>query len=267
MFIESDNLSSILGWMSISCWVVVYSPQIYENYSRQSGEGLSIRFVIVWLLGDLCNLVGAVWGGLLPTVILLALYYSTCDIILLCQIFYYRWKRGKQNTSDNDEQTPLLPAEGNRGHENISLKYIFARYFGALVLVFGIGISAWWITTGFQDKEKSPKRSHHGTRWEIHLLGWTSAIFYLGARTPQIIKNARTRCEGLSPALFFFAVFGNSTYAWSICAKSMDSQYLITNAGWLAGSALTVFLDTIVLTQFLYYRTRKQTQPLTHNEL
>jgi hypothetical protein len=56
--------------------VVVYSPQIYENYVRQSGEGLSLLFVAIWLLGDLSNLVGAILGGLLPTVIILASYVS-----------------------------------------------------------------------------------------------------------------------------------------------------------------------------------------------
>lgn len=30
-------------------------PQIQENYVLQSGEGLSIFFVIIWLLGDLAN--------------------------------------------------------------------------------------------------------------------------------------------------------------------------------------------------------------------
>jgi solute carrier family 66 (lysosomal lysine-arginine transporter), member 1 len=55
---------------------VVYSPQIYENYVRQSGEGLSLLFVAIWLLGDLSNLVGAILGGLLPTVIILASYVS-----------------------------------------------------------------------------------------------------------------------------------------------------------------------------------------------
>lgn len=54
--------------------IIVYSPQIYENYALQSGEGLSIVFVYIWLLGDLCNLVGAGLAGLLPTVIILAVY-------------------------------------------------------------------------------------------------------------------------------------------------------------------------------------------------
>ena len=56
--------------------IVVYSPQIVENYQLQSGEGLSVFFVVIWLLGDLCNLAGALMAGLLPTVILLAIYVS-----------------------------------------------------------------------------------------------------------------------------------------------------------------------------------------------
>ena len=54
--------------------IVVYSPQIVENYRLKSGEGLSVLFVVIWLLGDLCNLIGAVMAGLLPTVIILAIY-------------------------------------------------------------------------------------------------------------------------------------------------------------------------------------------------
>lgn len=56
--------------------IVVYSPQIYENYKLQSGEGLSVFFVAIWLLGDLCNLTGAIMAGLQATVIILALYVS-----------------------------------------------------------------------------------------------------------------------------------------------------------------------------------------------
>jgi hypothetical protein len=54
----------------------VYSPQIIENYQLQSGEGLSLLFIYVWLLGDVCNFVGAVMAGLLPTVIILGVYVS-----------------------------------------------------------------------------------------------------------------------------------------------------------------------------------------------
>jgi hypothetical protein len=38
-------LSAIAGWVSVSSWVVVYSPQIIENFQLQSGEGLSVAFI------------------------------------------------------------------------------------------------------------------------------------------------------------------------------------------------------------------------------
>ena len=52
----------------------MYSPQIIENYQLKSGEGLSVFFVIIWLAGDLANLLGAVLAGLLPTIVILAAY-------------------------------------------------------------------------------------------------------------------------------------------------------------------------------------------------
>jgi hypothetical protein len=55
---------------------VVYTPQIIENYRRKSGEGLSVSFVVIWLIGDLFNLFGALLAGLLYTVIILAAYVS-----------------------------------------------------------------------------------------------------------------------------------------------------------------------------------------------
>ena len=48
----------------------------------QSGEGLSVLFVVIWLLGDFSNLTGAIIAGLLPTVIILAVYVrSLCHCI------------------------------------------------------------------------------------------------------------------------------------------------------------------------------------------
>ena len=52
----------------------MYTPQILENYQLQSGEGLSVLFVLIWLAGDICNLLGAGIAGLIPTVIILAVY-------------------------------------------------------------------------------------------------------------------------------------------------------------------------------------------------
>ena len=53
----------------VACWVVVFSPQIIENFRRSSAEGLSIEFVIIWLLGDFANIIGAVMQRVLPTMV------------------------------------------------------------------------------------------------------------------------------------------------------------------------------------------------------
>ena len=58
--------------------------------------------------------------------------------------------------------------------------------------------------------------------------------------TSFTVKNVETKCEGLSPALFLFAISGNGTYALSICFASMKAKYLLANAPWLAGSAIVM---------------------------
>ena len=39
-------------------------PQLIENYRGQSADGISLRFLGIWMLGDLANLIGAFYGGL-----------------------------------------------------------------------------------------------------------------------------------------------------------------------------------------------------------
>ncbi|KAJ5182885.1 PQ loop repeat protein [Penicillium capsulatum] len=85
-----EALSGICGSISIACWVVVFSPQIIENFRRGSADGLSLLFLIIWLAGDVFNILGAVLQGVLPTMIILAVYYTLADIVLLGQCFYYR---------------------------------------------------------------------------------------------------------------------------------------------------------------------------------
>ena len=65
-------LSGICGSISIACWVVVFSPQIIENFRRGSAEGLSVVFIVVWLIGDVFNILGAVLQEVLPTMVRIA---------------------------------------------------------------------------------------------------------------------------------------------------------------------------------------------------
>lgn len=76
-----------------ACWVVVFSPQIIENFRRSSAEGLSIEFIIIWLAGDFANIIGAVMQGVLPTMVSSTKYGYACDRKLIsldhsCHLLY-----------------------------------------------------------------------------------------------------------------------------------------------------------------------------------
>ncbi|KAI0297719.1 PQ-loop-domain-containing protein [Russula brevipes] len=261
----TDALSGIFGWISIATWVVVYSPQIYENFILKSGEGLSIAFIVIWLAGDLCNLVGASIAGLLPTVIILAGYYTLCDTVLLIQIYYYRWlntgtlaRRVVYGVGDAEEATPLLTSSNHvqEPEKERSLKRHVLEYVGMIHCLIVAGIVAWAISKRVQGVDDEP-RSGEIVEWKSQLMGYASAMLYLGSRIPQILKNCDTKCHGLSPGLFIFGIMGNLTYALSICVSSMEMDHLIANASWLAGSSLTILLDIFVLGQFVYYRGKR----------
>ena len=110
--IDVAAISGILGFTSIVAWIVVFTPQIYENFSRSSALGLSVEFVIIWLVGDIFNILGAVLQNVLPTMIILAVYYTLADIVLLGQCFYYKgfvWRDVVEEPTAS-ETSPLLRA-------------------------------------------------------------------------------------------------------------------------------------------------------------
>jgi uncharacterized protein with PQ loop repeat len=91
--------------------------------------------------------------------------------------------------------------------------------------------------------------------WMPLILGWGSAILYLGSRLPQIYKNWRLKsCEGLSIMMFMFSVFGNVFYVASIFLNSLEIDYLIKNMPWWLGSGGTLVFDFTIFFQFYIYR-------------
>jgi hypothetical protein len=91
---------------------------------------------MIWLLGDFFNIFGAVLQGVLPTMTILAVYYTLADIVLLLQCFWYKGFTFKDevktpNDSSSEEsvaseRSPLIsdarqgtnggPANGNGYH-------------------------------------------------------------------------------------------------------------------------------------------------------
>ena len=119
--------STLLGNLSIIAWLCAQLPQVYKNYRLQSTTGLSVYFLVEWLLGDTTNLVGAILTHQATWQVFLASYYTIVDIVLVCQYIYYtrvrlRKERGSASTEDHaqaepDQSTSLsedLPQERRR---------------------------------------------------------------------------------------------------------------------------------------------------------
>ena len=245
--------------------------------------------MIVWFIGDVTNLVGAVWAQLVPTVSALAVYFCFADLVLITQCLYYNHKNArkalKQSTHTEDAvEEPLL---GRRDSSSMGLPGSHSRRRSSggasarrrrasslpslveeeadksaslknALSIFGIcaaGAVGWaiayktgvWVPTPENDGSDSDLETPVGAS----ILGYFSAVCYLGARIPQIIKNQRDRsCEGLSLLFFILSLLGNTTYGAGILFHSLEKQYFLTNLPWLIGSLGTVVEDVIIFIQF-----------------
>lgn len=278
-------------------------PQLIENYKSGSADGISLTFLAVWFIGDVTNLAGALWAGLVPTVIALAIYFCFADLVLISQCVYYNMKNSKRSrkTSTRSADSVEAPLLGRRDSSNIGLPGSHRRDSAAsrrrrasslptimdveeggnewiknslsIVGVMVVGAAGWAIA--WKTGVWLPQPEHNGVD-EIALgaevLGYASAVCYLGARIPQIIKNQRERsCEGLSLLFFMLSLLGNATYGagvrflpqfyslvgqstmliiQQIIFHSQERDYILTNLPWLIGSLGTMVEDITIFIQF-----------------
>lgn len=258
-----EVISAFLGYASIFFWLIVFLPQLWENYVRKSSASLSIYFILLWIVGDLFNLAGSVLQGLIPTVILLALYYCASDIVLLGQVLYYRRYGIEEQDIYDQEASPtendaLITA--NRGHNTTNNR--LASILSPMVIM-GFGASLYLCAseprhmvnlTAFGLKKGVPDEDSPLLFWP-QVFGYISAVLYVTARLPQIYQNYQTKsCEGLSMAMFACSILGNTTYALSILVYSLEPTYVIANIPWLIGSAGTLFEDFFIFWQYYHYK-------------
>lgn len=58
-----DLVSFTLGILSVVFFANCFLPQIILNFVNGSSEGLSVGMILVWSLGDLCNIIGVLLTG------------------------------------------------------------------------------------------------------------------------------------------------------------------------------------------------------------
>ena len=256
-----EALSGIFGSISLACWIFLLVPQLIENYRNSSAEAISLAFIFVWFLGDVANLAGALWGGLVPVIVAIAVYFCIADGVLIGQCMYYglRNKRregaallGRESISrpagsgpervmsevedeDSNEEEPLLkrnrtnsmtiPGSMDRRRSSGSLRRrrssaaqsdhlakileesdesgtrLWFRNAMSVMAIGVIGAAGWALAFESGAWKPSPTSGANQPAEEMPtgalVLGYFSAAAYLGARIPQIIKNARDKsCEG-----------------------------------------------------------------------
>lgn len=113
-------ISTLLGVLSIVSWLFAQLPQIIKNHKLGSAAGLSIFFLIEWLLGDLTNSFGAVLTHQASWQIVVASYYVFVDVTLVGQYMWYShikqarkekqesYKSGDNRRQDQDSSDVLV---------------------------------------------------------------------------------------------------------------------------------------------------------------
>lgn len=232
----------------------------------KSADGIAIGFISIWFLGDLFNLTGAIWAGLLPEVIFLAIWFCIADSLMIVSYFYYSkvypkhhhkrvTNRAHSSSSHGSEHAPLLRRRSST-LTDIAMEpedhSVFTRYVLPILFVIGAGCMGFFFSDKSGDVgDAPPSKIELGPQ----IVGYMSALLYLGARIPQIIQNHKRRSvEGLSLLFFMFSTLGNLTYAGQILFYKSESQYILLNLSWLLGSLGTILEDSVIFLQFYFYK-------------
>ncbi|RDA84904.1 hypothetical protein CP532_0444 [Ophiocordyceps camponoti-leonardi (nom. inval.)] len=286
-------LSGIFGSISLTAWIFLLLPQLYVNFKAKSAEGLSLVFLFVWSLGDVANLSGALLTNLAPSAIALAGYFCILDLTLISQCLYYNALNARHlqsaeadDDSNGSDHSPLLArrqssstdvrqasdtvgepsSPSNRkvagaADDDGAGKGTWTRNTLCMVGVYVIGLAGWFVSYKAgawghaAPAVPGPPEETHEMRAMVGLvLGYVSAVFYLCARIPQILKNYREKsCEGLSLLFFMLSLTGNLTYGLSLLAYSQKADYLVKSLPWLLGSLGTMVEDATIFVQFRLY--------------
>jgi uncharacterized protein with PQ loop repeat len=246
-----EALSGIFGSISLACWIFLLVPQLIENYRNSSAEAISLAFIFVWFVGDICNLAGALWAGLVPVVVAIGVYFCIADGVLIGQCLYYgirnKRREGKallstdgltassngQPTEGGREDEPLLkrtrtnsitiPGSAERRHSSNSARRrtstahndhlakileesdesgvrLWFKNAMSILAIMVVGAAGWAIayeSGAWKPTPLSSDADEEKIATGAEILGYLSAVAYLSARIPQIVKNAREKsCEG-----------------------------------------------------------------------
>ncbi|CAL8324487.1 unnamed protein product [Merluccius merluccius] len=249
-----DMASVYLGLFSIVCFMGSSMPQYYSSFKTGNmDQALSIWFLLLWLGGDSCNLVGSTLADQLPLQTYTAIYYVLADMIMLGLYSYYKMKnrmREVRRVVNVVGVACVLGLAGNLAplpHSALHQETRTDGFRGRALL-------------STQDFSTSEIQAFTTKEIIGFSIGSISSLLYLFSRLPQIYTNyKRKSTEGVSYFLFALVILGNTTYGLSVLLKNPEDgqgegSYIVHHLPWLIGSLGTLSLDLCISLQFIMYR-------------
>ncbi|MCJ1446166.1 MAG: hypothetical protein MMC23_006671 [Stictis urceolatum] len=247
-------VTTVLGSISFLAWLFAQLPQIYKNCKLQSTSGLSIYFLVEWLLGDTTNLVGAILTKQAAWQVLVASYYTLVDCVMCGQYLYYtKYKadcqpalvgipvedtRSLPDSRDEIRSKPLtIPFSGFSFLSSTPREKGTPSYSRSItrignnslppaspktVIMLSMLLAVLARASPLPPAEPNIASTETSSEVAGRFISWASTFLYLGSRLPQIFKNAkRQSTSGLSLSLFVAAFFGNFFYSASLLTNPL----------------------------------------------
>lgn len=254
MYLLGDLLSWIFGTLSNICWLIVFIPQIKENYINRSIKAMSFYLIFFWFMGDTLSNISAQYKDISsPIVIYVSSYNIIFDIIFFVQYIYYTFYDLFVIEIEQEDETRFLLHDIYKKNVFKSIITLFLQWEIQVMLIYISIISSIDIILNIFNLQKALIST---------IYGWGSSFIFISSRIPQIYRNyKRKSVKGLSFFTFATIILANYLFLTSILLKLIDiktyeerSLYVLGNLQWIVGPSITSILDIIILYQFLLFK-------------
>lgn len=270
-------------------------PQIIETYKVKNVKGLSIYFLLLWLIGDVICMLGAILTKQLLFQILLTVFFLLIDLVLCLQYYYYGFIYNKNDKFIMNNKNPILleasPSNefdmdfdeddeidnfSNKSKKSSSNNNLRSNSV-ELNSITKVGlISSFLVNTTTALPIILNKRHDNDNSTNIlnvsqigMICAWFGGIFYILSRLPQLFKNFNRKSTfGVSPFLFYCMLISNITYLLSLFTNERyftdEKKSFINNAmPFIVSNIGTIFLDCLFFVQYYIYKDSRRGQTIS----
>ena len=267
IYTPMDQISFWIGLIGIMAYAVAMFPQYIKNYQRKSVEGLSAGLVILWMCGDVSNLIGTFFTNQFVTQRLTAMYFVLTDLILAAQYVWYSYIRLPHSNyaeipSEEEEEEGSSRRRRTRSHvseeiliDDSDTPHSNVKFVAVASVLLLPSVQAFAV----QPTSRLCNAQPHLAEWQNIIgsaMAWASGLLYVTSRIPQIYENYKLKSvQGMSLLLFVLMVVGNLGYSLSVIFRipSIDSHFYASTLPYLLGSLGVFVFDMVIYLQSVTY--------------